>query len=156
MSGIELKPCPWCGVVPVSESVKGQYHTLYLVRCVNPNCAAQASVEFLDGSTKQAAEYWNERAPVTPDPTPALLDDAAAQIERALAGDMQEAADVLTVWGYIKEHGGVFVARRLCLDYVEDGKEKAIHFSQDWYGDGRLHQAAEWIRARQQEAQDAE
>ena len=48
-----LKPCPFCGHVPVS----GQYgFDLFIVRCPECNCVQQIS-----SSEEKAVQAWNKR-----------------------------------------------------------------------------------------------
>lgn len=87
--------------------------------------------------------YATEKVSRT-DPTPAILSDAAREIERALAGDMREAADKIAVMDWMLKYGGEMAGS------IDERVYLGIdHFFAD------IHQAAKWIR-QQQEAQDAE
>lgn len=107
----------------------------------------------IEDMDKRLAEIRAEIG-ATPDPTPAILDVAAAQIEAAMGEDMQEAADVLTVWEFLKENAGDITAYRVVLGVYENDEKliwkiaKTFSVWQD--GDDWLHQAAEWCRQQQE------
>lgn len=59
-AGVELEPCPFCGVEAVlkSDSTLGQGQYFW-VKCTNPKCGASPAA----GSDKLAViEAWNRRA----------------------------------------------------------------------------------------------
>lgn len=59
---IELKPCPFCGVVPDGvERYNLSGNTYFFVMCVNSDCKVCPDVDCCE-SPEEAADAWNTRA----------------------------------------------------------------------------------------------
>ena len=63
---IELKPCPFCGVLPTMRSytysTPGSECIQFKVECENDNCPPQPTVDWHYWTAEEAAEAWNTRA----------------------------------------------------------------------------------------------
>lgn len=63
----DLKPCPWCAVVPkaTSEGGVGSKYVngsiFWTVDCVNPECLMQPIMENFTHTKEQAIKAWNDR-----------------------------------------------------------------------------------------------
>lgn len=56
----ELKPCPWCGVVP---EVKQDFDNEWYVSCVEEECSMSVNTGLDKLTREQAIERWNRRQP---------------------------------------------------------------------------------------------
>ena len=60
---IELKPCPFCGVVPDGvNSYNLSGNTYFFVMCVNGNCEVGPEADYYYETPEEAADAWNTRA----------------------------------------------------------------------------------------------
>ena len=150
MSEVELKPCPICGKQPIwttwatgaSSVFCPTHHPEYGFR--RPGYGATLEL---------AKEAWNSHK--LPGPTPAISDTAAAQLAVLLEQDAQAILDVLTVWGWIKAHGGAIYPKKCELVVSENPLTTQVFdvFYNKLAGE-QLHAAAEWCR--QQGGEDGE
>ena len=61
----ELKPCPWCGTIPVTESYREGNGTVYWsVECHEETCAIKPMLDNWALSEDLAIGQWNMREDV--------------------------------------------------------------------------------------------
>lgn len=54
----EIKPCPFCGVVPeLKKDEDGRYD----IQCENPECKLQVFLDRFYSVKREAIEAWNRR-----------------------------------------------------------------------------------------------
>lgn len=110
----------------------------------------------IEDMDKRLAEIRAEIG-TSPDPTPAMLDDAAREIEATLAGDAQHLLDLDAVWRYCNKTQMLVAALEQNHVHIYD----AFMTNSPALFNGTLAEVGEWRRLqlserqRQQEAQDA-
>jgi len=57
----DLKPCPFCGDVPVGRTIAGVHPPRWKVECRNEDC--DMLVRAVDNVFEEAVALWNRRAP---------------------------------------------------------------------------------------------
>ena len=61
MREIELKPCPFCGEVPMMDMYEGFYADNYYIICRNSDCEMNEVYTGMDKSPEVVAKKWNKR-----------------------------------------------------------------------------------------------
>ena len=56
----ELKPCPFCGTIPLVTGWYISYTVLYQVHCGNENCKIKP-MTMMNSNKTTAVKEWNER-----------------------------------------------------------------------------------------------
>ena len=66
MTKPELKPCPWCGVVPEVEVFEredgSKEDIIYMISCGGEGCSVYCHTEAY-GTEEETANAWNRRKP---------------------------------------------------------------------------------------------
>ena len=81
---LHIQSCPFCGSLDfenIEDSEKGYWR----IECMGPGCAVRGPIFF---SEEAAIKAWNTRYPPAPAPQSTELLYSAAEIEKAILGEM--------------------------------------------------------------------